>query len=894
MTTEAKTGARRGKLRIYFGASSGVGKTFSMLDAARKLKADDRDVVIGMIDTHGCTRTSALCAGIETIPLQVVRDGDRISSEFDLDAALNRHPAVLLLDNLAHHNAPGARHPKRWQDVEELLNSGIGVFTTVDVQHLESMNNVAGDITGCRVADTVPDTVFDAADEIILVDLPADELFERVANWQGSHRTMMRKGDLIALRELALRRTADRVEDDVQAYRIEQSVKPIWKTDAALLACIGPTSNMEHVVRSAARLANQLNASWHAVYVETPKLARLPSAQRERILKSLQLAQDLGASTTVLSGNDVALAIADYTHLYNFSKIVLGPNQSSWLQIFRANHRAKIAQMLPSVDLVEIGCADITDAPHRADTSYQSEPTRTNGEHDASLRRHSYAVAACASLLTAAISLPLSHYLDLANVVMLFLLTVLLVAVRLGRGASVVATLISVAALMLETPRFSFAVGGLEYLVTLAVMLAVGLITGKLTADLRYQARVAAYRETRAIALFKYARALSGTLQTRQIIDTTMEFVHQTFNCKAVLLLPDSAGRLQLPLPNETDASKMAHLSFVDAHIAQWAFDHAKPTGHGTDTLSNNPFFYLPLQAPMRTRGVLAIQPDNARWMLIPEQRRQLDTFAALTAIALERVHYVDVAQEALIKMESERLRNSLLAALSHDLRTPLTSLVGLSEALAMSKPQLSSQQLELADALRGESIRMSNLVSNLLEMARIQSGQIKLNLQWQTLEEVVGTALRICQPQLGSRQINTRLGQDLPLVQFDAVLIERVLCNLLENAAKYTPPDARIDLTAAVDDRFMFVAVSDNGPGLPAGREETLFEKFTRGDSESAIPGIGLGLAICRAIVEAHGGTILAKRSDMDGASFILTLPLGSPPDISSLDESETLLTQP
>ncbi|HEY8099479.1 MAG TPA: ATP-binding protein [Burkholderiaceae bacterium] len=886
----------RGKLRIYFGASSGVGKTFAMLDAARKMKADNRDIVIGIVETHGCSKTSALCDGIEILSAKVHRNNDRTYAEFDLDAALQRRPAYLLLDDLAHSNLPDARHPQRWQDVEELINAGINVFTSIDVQHLESLNTVAGDITGSRVTNTVPDTVFDAADEIILVDIPVDELCKRMESRQDNDQRPMHKGDLIALRELALRRTAERVEDDVLAYRAEESVKPVWKTDAALLACIGPQSDIEHVIRSAARLANQLNSTWHAVYVETPRLARLPSEQRERILKNLKLAQDLGASTAVLSGNDVALAIADYAGLHNFSKIIIGRSQAGWRRIFSASHHARIVQFLPSIDLVETGRITRTDPTKSDDADLSAEPLR---QHDENIDMHApsrwrgYAIAAGASLLTALISIPLLRYLELANIVMLFLLTVVLVAVRLRRGASVVATLVSVAALILESPRFSFGMGELEYMVTLVVMLAVGLITGKLTADLRYQARVAAHRETRAVALFKYARALSGTLQTEQISDTTMEFIHQTFHCKAALLLPDATGRLHLPRPSEVDASKAPHLNFLDAHIAQWAFDHAKPAGHGTDTLSNNPFFYLPLLAPMHTRGVLAIQPDSARWVLIPEQRRQLDTFAALTAIALERVHYVDVAQEALLKMESERLRNSLLAALSHDLRTPLTSLVGLSEALAMSKPSLTSQQLELADALRSESTRMSNLVSNLLEMARIQSGQIKLNLQWQTIEEVTGTALRICHSQLQSRQISIKIKQDLPLIQFDAVLIERVLCNLLENAAKYTPPTALIEITAEVEDVFLSVMVCDNGSGLPVGREEILFEKFTRGDNESAIPGIGLGLAICRAIIEAHGGTIRATKSDLGGASFIFTLPLGTPPDISSLDENETLLTQ-
>ncbi len=479
-----------------------------------------------------------------------------------------------------------------------------------------------------------------------------------------------------------------------------------------------------------------------------------------------------------------------------------------------------------------------------------------------------YAWAAAASLLTALVATPLLPYFDLANIVMLFLLTVVLVAVRFGRGPAVMATFFSVAAFdfFFVPPRFSFAVTDLQYLVTFAVMLAVGLITGHLTADLRYQASVAAQRESRSRALYEFARELSGVLQTEQIFEITRTFIQRSFRASATLLLPDDGGRLQAPASEDA-----ATAGGLDLGIAQWAFDHAEPAGIGTDTLPASSFFYLPLVAPMRTRGLLAILPESRRWILIPEQRQMLDTFAALAAIALERVHYIEVAQDALLHMESERLRNSLLAALSHDLRTPLTALVGLSESLAMSRPALAPSQQELAEALREEAQRMSKLVSNLLDMARIQSGDVKLNLQWQAFEEVVGSALRANRSQLNAHQLQTRLAADLPLVRFDAVLVERVLCNLLENAGKYTPPGSVITLSADANNQYLRVAVSDNGPGLPYGREEAIFEKFTRGERESATPGVGLGLAICRAIVEAHGGTIHAEAAPGGGACFCI-----------------------
>ena len=884
--------ATRGKLRIYFGASAGVGKTYAMLTAARKLIADGQPVLVGVIETHGRDETAALVDGLEVLPPKQIPYRDKTLAEFDIDSALERKPVLILMDELAHSNAPGSRHPKRWQDVEELLDAGIDVYTTVNVQHLESLNDVVGGITGIRVAETLPDTVFDEADEVVLVDIPADELLARlksgrvykVQQAERAAKNFFRKGNLIALRELALRRTADRVEDDVQAYRIEKSISAVWKTDASMLACVGPRPGADHLIRSAARLAGQMNAVWHAIYIETPALQKLPAAQRERILKSLKLAQDLGASTAVLFSNDIAQAIVDYASGQNFSRIVMG--RKSLNLPWRTSHRQRVTTLAPYVDLIEIGRAASQDDEGQQGLS-AGETTKNMQEKRASSRAPhrliGYVCAALASIATALIATPLLEIFNLVNIAMLFLLTVVLVAVRFGRGPSVVATIVGVMAFdfFFVPPRFSFAVSDFQYVMTFTVMLAVGLITGHLTAGLRYQAKVASHRESRSRALYEFARDLSGVLQGEQISETTQAIIQRAFRAKATLLLPDDEGRLQIPEPA---------VSGLDMGIAQWAFDRVETAGIGTDTLPASNFFYLPLVAPMRTRGLLAIQPENRRWILVPEQRQQLDTFAALAAIALERVHYIEVAQDALIHMESERLRNSLLAALSHDLRTPLTSLVGISESLTMSTPALSSAQLQMAHALHDETLRMSALVSNLLDMAKIQSGEVKLNLQWQPLEEVVGSALRISATQLKEHQVRTKLARDLPLINFDAILIERVLCNLLENAAKYTPPGSHITLSAETNGSLINIMVYDDGPGLPVGREELIFEKFTRGERESAKPGVGLGLAICRAIIEAHKGTIQAGVSPDGGACIVFSLPLGTPPPMPDMDVMNAL----
>jgi two-component system, OmpR family, sensor histidine kinase KdpD len=883
--------AHRGKLRIYFGSSAGVGKTYAMLAAARKQRSEGRDVVIGVVETHGRSETAALLEGLQILPLKAMSYRSKDLTEFDLDAALLRRPSLVLVDELAHSNVQGARHPKRWQDVEELLAAGVDVFTTLNVQHLESLNDVVGGITNVRVWETVPDTVFDDADEVVLVDIPADELLERLRagkvyvphQVERAANNFFRKGNLMALRELALRRTADRVEGDVQAYRVDKSIGSVWKTANGLLTCVGPGSGAERVVRAAARLASQLNAEWHAIYVETPGLQRLPAGRREKILGTLNLAKDLGATIAVIADPDVAGSVVGYARSHNLSKLVIGRDPARRLWPWQRSSGQKLAMLAPDIDLVEIGrdegamrngISKDTGAPVGL-----SDPEPTERSRSKRLR---YLWAALACVAVTLLSVPLAAHFDRSNIVAIFILTVVLVAVRFGRGASALAAVLSVCSFdfFFVPPRFSFAVSDVQYLLTFGIMLAVGLITGQLTAGLRFQARVASHREERAGSLYEIARDLSGAVQIDQVVKISDESIERTFRASAALLLPDAGGQLAVASLRAGPALK------VDLGIAQWAFDKGQPAGFSTDTLPGTEVLYIPLRAPTHARGVLALKAHNRRLLRIPEQRQLLDTFAALIAIALERVHYVEVAQNALVQMESERLRNSLLAALSHDLRTPLTVLGGLAESLALTKPPLSPEQLETAEAIQDEARRMSTLVSNLLDMARIESGEVKLNLEWQSLEEVVGSALNAAHSLLKQHVLEVHIPRDLPLVRFDALLIERVLVNLLENASKYTPPGSKVILAAEVTRDVLSVSVSDDGPGLPAGREEAIFQKFTRGERESATPGVGLGLAICRAIVESHQGKIVATRPLGGGARFTFTLPLGVPP--TAAEESE------
>ncbi len=875
---EAERRGRRGRLRIYFGSSAGVGKTYAMLLAARKLAAEGRDVVVGVVETHGRTDTAAQLEGLVLLPRAQRDHRGRDLAEFDLDGALARQPGLILVDELAHSNAPGSRHPKRWQDVEELLAAGIDVYSTLNVQHLESLNDVVGGITGIVVHETVPDTFFDSADEVVLVDTPADELIARLAagkvyrpaQAERAARNFFRKGNLMALRELALRRTADRVEDDVQAYRSDRAIGQVWKTEAALLCGIGPGDGADHVVRSAARLAQQLAVSWHGVYVETPTLQRLDNARRERILRTVKLAQDLGATTAVLSGQDVTTALIDHARQYNLSKLMIGRSRAPrWPG--RHTLDRTLARQAPDVDLIVVGEARGPSVPISPDTAREGV---TVG--DGTARRYLWTAAVCIG--TTVVTLPMPPYFDLANIVMVFLLAVVGVAVTLGRGPAVMAAFLNVAAFdfFFVPPPLSFAVSDVQYLLTFAVMLAVGLITGQMTAGLRYQARVATHREARSRALFEAARELSNVLMTEQAVELAEQAIAREFRAQVRIFLLDENDRLRAP---------MAAAEGLDLGTAQWVLDRNQEAGLGTDTLAGSAWLYLPLKAPMRARGVLALQPDTKRLLLVPEQRQQLETFAALTAMALERVHYVEVAQKATVQIESERLRNSLLAALSHDLRTPLAALVGLADTLRLSRPPLSQPQSQMASAILEEATRMSDMVTNLLDMARIQSGQIRLRVEWQSVEEIVGSAINSAKALLAPRKITVGIPPDVPLVECDAVLIERVICNLLENAAKYTPPDSPIRIGAQVIGDEVRISVQDQGPGIPPGREEAIFEKFTRGDAESATPGVGLGLAICRAIVEAHRGRIWVENGVPGGSIFIFTLPRGTPPEVDLAD---------
>ncbi len=875
--------AVRGRLRIFFGACAGVGKTYAMLLAAREQKAEGADVVIGLVETHGRKETAALLEGLEILPRRSIPYRGIELQEFDLDGALARKPALIVVDELAHTNVPGSRHAKRWQDIDELLHAGIDVLTAMNVQHLESLNDVVGKITGIRVWETVPDHVFDEAHEIELVDLPPDELIERLNEGKvympeaaaGAVRNFFRKGNLIALRELALRRTAERVDRQMREYRAEHAIEIPWPVTERIVVGVGPGPNAERLVRAAARMAARMHAELTAVYVETPRLQRLSEPERDRILRNLRLAEELGATSITLGGSDPAAELVAYARASNATRLVIGrEKRPGWRAALRLSAADRIVAAASEFEVVVVG-ADVEDvaAPAKALLARSREYLGVSSDHRKT-RWPGYAWGVAAVAIATGVAALTDPFFELANQAMIYLLAVTLVAVWRGRGPSVLASMLAVVSFdfFFVPPRFSFAISDTQFVVTFAVMLAVGLIISNLAANIRSRARVAGYREQRTAALYEMSRELARADDLAEMLRTAVGHVGRVFEAQAVILLPDADGRIGHPASPSTNAS----LHGADLSVAQWVFDRGEPAGLGTETLPAAQAHYLPLTGSQGRIGVLALQPSSLRRLFIPEQQRLLETFASQIALALERARLGAAAHESELATESERLRNALLASISHDLRTPLASIVGASSSLLERGAQVAeADRLELLRAINEEAQRMTGLIDNVLDMARIQAGAASLNLQWQALEELIGATLKRLERRLAGHRVAVHVPEHLPLVHVDGVLIGQVLANLLDNAAKYAPPGTRISISAEAAADQVRVSVADEGPGLPPGEEKRVFEKFHRAVPEGAQSGVGLGLSIAKAILQAHGGTIEVENLPAGGAVFRFSLPL-------------------
>lgn len=880
-----KEGAKtRGRLKIFFGYAAGVGKTYTMLEAARATAIGGREVLLGYIEPHGRPETEALVVGQELLPLADFDYRGVKLKEFDLDGALKRTSALILVDELAHTNAAGSRHNKRWQDVEEMLDAGIDVWTTLNVQHIESLNDVVAQITGVTVRETIPDRVFDEANEVELVDLPPDELLERFREGKvyvpeqatRAAERFFRKANLVALRELAMRRLADRLNRDVQTARLGHTRTQSWPTTERLLVCVGPSPSSAKVIRTAKRMASALHAQWIAVNAETPSTRQLDERSGTRLGQHLKLAERLGAETVTITGENIADEVIRYAQSRNVTKIVIGKTgKVPWYEFW---HRTVVDRLI-----AQSGDIDVYVIQGVEENLASTIPT--------SGRRstwHGYPSAAGVLFAATALGLGLEALgLSESNVIMTYLLAVVLVAVWIGRGAAIAASIFSVALFnfFFTTPRYTFVVDDPGYILTFIVMLSVALIVSAMTVRIRHQVQLARERERRTEVLYRVGHALASASGRLQIAMTAEEQLTTILGGSVALFaLEDGSIRPMVRRGHGFAESR------CEQDAARWVFEHGQAAGRGTDTLPNAEALYVPLLGAEVTLGVIGWSPPPDDVDLGLGQRQLLDTFATQIALVLERDRLAHEAQRILAQAETERLRSSLLSAVSHDLRTPLAAIAGSASALLEGRVT-DETRTELAQTIFDESDRLSRLVENLLHLTRIEAGCMSVDKQWLPLDEVVGTALRRAQRTLESHVVETCISADIGLVPADGLLIEQVLVNLLDNAAKYTPAGSVITVAAERNPRSAVVAVLDRGPGLDVIEQERIFDKFYRGTAVASDRGrgAGLGLAICKAIVQAHGGRIWTEPRSGGGTRFVFTLPVdGQAPTVGDAPVAE------
>ncbi len=871
--------ARRGKLTIFFGAAPGVGKTYAMLEAARAEREAGRDVVVGIVETHGRYDTGALLLGLELLPRRRVLHRGVTLEELDLDAALLRNPPLLLVDELAHSNSEGSRHAKRHQDVEELLDAGIDVFTSLNVQHIESLSDVVAQITHVIVRETVPDAVVERADEVRLIDLPPDELLDRLKDGKvylpdQARRAIehfFRKGNLIALRELALRHTAQRVDAQMQHYREIHGISSTWSVGERLLVCASSSPLSAQLIRGARRMVGALHADWLTVYVETPASLRLNAAGRAQAAENMRLAEQLGAETVTLSGSNAAEEIIRYARSRNVTKVLVGkPTHAPIWDRVRSSFLDQIVRASGDIDVYVMSGEDSAPDVKRA------EPTR-------SIPTAPLAFLAAGLSVLAATGISWSAFgpRQLADAVMVYLLAIVLVSLRFGYGPSLLAAVLSVLCFdfFFIPPLYTFAVRDLSHVVTFGVMFLVALVISGLTQRVRAQAAAAGQREQRTASLYALSRELAATKQVEDIAQIAARHLFDALSIDSALLVPN-AERSQVA------SVHMGRHGFEiddkEQGVAEWVWDHERPAGLGTDTLPSARAMYLPLLASRGKVAVLGVRSEDPKRLLNPETRQHLAAFANQIASAIERTELAAEAQWAQLQMETEQMRSSLLSSVSHDLRTPLAVMTGAASTLLDDAVDASTRR-ELSETILQEAQRLNRLVRNLLDMTRLEAGAVRVKKEWQPLEEVVGSALNRLEEALAGREVTTDLARDLPLVPLDAVLIEQVLVNLLENALKYTPPGSPLEIRARTRPGGVEVIVADRGPGIPPGEEQRIFDKFYRvGGAQSG--GVGLGLAICRGIIMAHGGQLFVENRAGGGAEFRFQLPVdGEPPALDA-----------
>jgi two-component system sensor histidine kinase KdpD len=874
---------RRGKLKIFLGYAPGVGKTYTMLEAARQLKKDT-DVVVAYLETHGRVETEALLKGLEVIPRQQIEYRGIMLPEMDIDAVLARRPQLALVDELAHENAAGSRHPKRYQDVEELLQAGIDVYTTLNVQHIESGRNVVAQITGVWVRETVADSVIDSAAEIELVDLPPDELIKRLKEGKvyvpeqiaPATEKFFRKGNLTALRELAMRTAAKHVDEQTLAYMKTHAVSGPWPSGERLLLFIGPGSSGSRLVRGARRLAYELGAEWSAVYVETPDGTRLSSEQQDQMMNSLRLAQRLGAKTVTIQGDSVAAAVTEYAKANNTTKIVVAkPRKNRRQRTTGGSVVNEIIRWSEDIDVHLVGSGGEM-------VKQEKRPSRVV------LGNWRGYLQGLGLVVFATLVGQLMHKLFAPiTIAMLYLLCVVITSYLWGLGPAILVSVLGVLAFDFFhiPPYLTFAVGDTQYVFTFLVLLLVGVVISYLASRVRRQTEIARQRERQTAALYALGRDLAMANDLESYIRAITRRARETFGRDALVFLPDVKNKETLKPYTES-----SNVTIGDNELAAaiWSFQHQRIAGPGTDTLPNAKARYLPLVTARGTVGVLALSTIEASRELTIEQERFLEAYADLAAVALESILLGEEARNAQVLRNTEKLQTALLNAVSHDLRTPLVSIIGALSSLQEKGIKLgSAAKKNLIGVAREEAERLNHLITNLLDVSRIEAGTIKISRQPSEVQDLVGAALEQMGGRARARPVKIDLPTELPLVSVDFGLIVQTLVNVLDNALKYSPVDSPIEIKGRQVGHEVHIEIADHGVGIPPQDLLRVFDKFYRIQRPDNVAGTGLGLSICKGIIEAHGGRIAAENRPGGGTIIRLVLPV-SEPDQSAGEKSD------
>ncbi|MFL5282210.1 MAG: DUF4118 domain-containing protein [Rhodopila sp.] len=864
--------AHRGRLKIFLGAAPGVGKTYEMLTAAQARKREDVDVVIGVVETHGRAETQALLEGLEIMPRRTIAYRGHTLTEMDLDGVLARKPHLALVDELAHSNAPGSRHPKRYLDVEELLTAGIDVYSTLNIQHVESLNDVVARITRIRVRETVPDSVLETADEIELIDLTPTDLIQRLNEGKvyvpkQAERAVQHyfaHGNLTALRELALRRTAQRVDSQMVDYMRSHAIEGPWPAGDRVLVCIEGGPRATGTVRHAKRLADQLHAPWTALNVETGGLRGTSQAEQDSVAEALRLAERLGGEPVVLPGQNVAATIIDYARSNNVTHIIARkPQRSRW--------RQWLGQSVTHQLIARAGGINV----HVIEAPVERPVSAVKAHPHGAVEWFPYLGATSIVALATAFGVGLNHLFSITNVALVFLTGILIDAVLFGRGPSLLACLLSALAynFFFLPPLYTFTIAEPENVVALFFFGVVALIASNLAARMRAQALTAQVRARTTDELYQFSRKLTVAVTMDDLLWATAHQIARMLKVRVVLLLPEGesvAVRAGYPPEDMLDEADLA--------AAKWCWEKNRAAGRDSDTLPGAKWLFQPMRTGRGPLGVVGIIRDEPGPLLTPDQQRLLDSLSDQAALGIERITLARDLHQARLQAETDRLRSALLTSISHDLRTPLASILGSATSLRSQHTVLDEEtQSALLTTIVEEANRLNRFIGNLLDMTRLESGALHPGTDLVVLSDVVGAALQRTSPILAEHRIEVDLPADLPMLSLDMVLFEQVLFNLLDNAAKYAPPGSSIRLAAGQEGSNVALRVTDEGPGVPAGEIGQVFDKFYRVKGpDRGKAGTGLGLAICRGFIEVMGGQIsAANRTDRSGAVFTITVPV-------------------